>query len=278
LSEQSVSAHLTRKSGTSFYYAFRILPIEKRRAIFALYAFCRAVDDCVDEDGGDGEAGLDRWLDEVERAYTGTPETTLGRELAQTVKRFPVPRAALAEIVEGCRMDLTLTRYATFADLRIYCERVASAVGLASIEIFGYTDSRAREYAVELGLALQLTNILRDVATDGARGRLYIPLEDLIRFSVTERELWAAGNGPHPENVRALLVFQAERAREHYTRAAAALPAADRRSLVSAQIMGAVYRALLEELVRRGFPQRPPLRLSRPRKLWLALRTLLAPA
>ncbi len=147
----SVGARVTRQSGTNFYYAFRILPEEKRRAIYALYAFCRVVDDCVDEEGGEGEAGLARWLAELHRAYAGRPETELGRELAETVARFPIPRACFEDVVAGCRMDLTTSRYATFADLRVYCERVASAVGLASIEIFGYDDPRTREYAIGAG-------------------------------------------------------------------------------------------------------------------------------
>lgn len=277
VSGESVGARLTRQSGTNFYYAFRILPAPKRQAIYALYSFCRMVDDCVDEKDGEGEPGLRRWLDEAHRAYAGTAATSLGRELADAVSRYPIPRTCFDQIVEGCRMDLSITRYATFSDLRAYCERVASAVGLASIEIFGYTHERAREYAVELGLALQLTNILRDIVTDAERGRLYIPVEDMHRFGVTEKALIGAGDDPgdRPAGVQALLQFQAERARTHYERAHAALPAADRRSLAPAEIMGAVYRALLEEMVRRGFPLQERVRLSRPRKLWIVARTLL---
>jgi phytoene synthase len=273
----SLSARLTRRSRTSFYYAFLTLPEEKRRGIYALYSFCRAVDDCVDEEDGGGAAGLDEWLEEIDRCYGGTPQTPLGRELAEAVARFPVPRLALEAIVAGCRMDLTERRYATFADLRAYCERVASAVGLASIEIFGYTNPRARDYAVELGLALQLTNILRDVAPDAARGRLYVPLEDLQRFGVSDSEILAAAEtpgAPRRAEVRELLAFQAERARGHYAAAAERLPAEDRRSLLAAEIMGAVYGAILEELARRGYPiGGERTRLGRPRRAWIALRT-----
>ena len=193
----SVGARLTRQSGTNFYYAFRILPEEKRRAIYALYAFCRVVDDCVDEEGGGGEAGA---------AAAGSPSCTAPTRAAPRRssggswrRPWPASRSrasAFEDVVAGCRMDLTTRRYATFADLRVYCERVASAVGLASIEIFGYDDPRTREYAVELGLALQLTNILRDVAADAARDRVYLPLEDLARFGVSEEELLAAARGP----------------------------------------------------------------------------------
>jgi phytoene synthase len=274
----SASARLTRQSGSSFYYAFLILPEAKRRAIYALYAFCRVVDDCVDEPGGEREAGLARWTAELDKAYAGVPETELGRELAETVARFPIPRGAFEDIVAGCRMDLATRRYATFADLRVYCERVASAVGLASIEIFGYEDPRTRDYAVELGLALQLTNILRDVASDARRDRIYLPLEDLQRYGVSEAELLAAvadPAAPRSPGLRGLLAFEAERARSHYAAAARALPERDRHAMRAARIMGAVYRALLEEWARRGHPVAGPrVQLSKPRKLWIALRTL----
>jgi phytoene synthase len=274
----SASARLTRQSGSSFYYAFLILPEAKRRAIYALYAFCRVVDDCVDEPGGEREAGLARWTAELDKAYAGVPETELGRELAETVARFPIPRGAFEDIVAGCRMDLATRRYATFADLRVYCERVASAVGLASIEIFGYEDPRTRDYAVELGLALQLTNILRDVAADARRDRIYLPLEDLQRHGVSEAELLAAvadPAAPRSPGLRGLLAFEAERARSHYAAAARALPERDRHAMRAALIMGAVYRALLEEWARRGHPVAGPrVQLSKPRKLWIALRTL----
>jgi phytoene synthase len=274
----SVGARLTRQSGTNFYYAFRTLPLEKRRAIYALYAFCRMVDDCVDEEGGEGEAGLVRWLAEMRRAYAGRPETELGRELAETVARFPIPRACFEDVVAGCRMDLATRRYATFADLRVYCQRVASAVGLASIEIFGYEDPSTREYAAELGLALQLTNILRDVAADASRDRLYLPLEDLARFEVEEAELLAvarAADAPRPQGLLPLLAFEADRARSHYAAAARALPERDRRSMLAAEIMGAIYREVLEAWTRRGHPVGSPrVKLGKPRKIWIALRTI----
>jgi phytoene synthase len=281
-----LGARVTRQSGTSFYYAFLALPREKRRALYALYAFCRVVDDCVDDEGGEGAAGLDRWLAEIRRAYAGAPETELGRELAETVARFPVPRACFEDVVAGCRMDLATKRYRSFADLRAYCERVASAVGLASIEIFGYDDPRTREYATELGLALQLTNILRDVGTDAARGRLYLPLEDLAAFGVSEDDVLSPrsdsprSDSPRSESSRPgaldrLLAFEADRARSHYAAAAAALPPRDRRSMLPAEIMRAIYRDLLENWARHGHPVGGErARLGKPRKLWLALRTV----
>jgi 15-cis-phytoene synthase len=273
----SPAAQLTRRSGTNFYYAFLLLPAEKRQAIYALYAFCRGLDDCVDEPDGGGEEGLRRLLAEIDRAYAGTPQSELGRELAVAVQRFPIPRACFDDVADGCRMDLGRVRYDSARDLEVYCRRVASAVGLASIEIFGYRDPQAKEYAVELGLALQLTNILRDVAADAARDRLYIPLGDLQRFGLTADEFLAAATGaaPAPPALREVLAFEAGRAHEHFARAAALLPAADRRAMAAAEVMGAVYRALLDTMVRRGHPLLPRVRLSAPRKAWIALRTLL---
>jgi phytoene synthase len=236
------------------------------------------VDDCVDEVDGGGEAGLRQWLEEVHACYAGRPSTELGRELTLALAQFPIPRSCFEEIVAGCRMDLTVKRYPTFPDLREYCLKVASAVGLASIEIFGYEDDRTRQYAVDLGLALQLTNILRDVAVDAAHGRLYLPREDLDRFDVAEAELLAAvrdPQAPRPPSIDALLAFQAARAREHFARARAVLPPVDRRSMLSAEMMGAVYEALLGHLEERGFPLlRPAPRLSRPRKAFIALLTI----
>jgi len=271
-------ATLTRRSGSNFYYSFLFLPRRKREAMYALYAFCRTVDDCVDEPGGERDAGLRRWEAELSRAYAGRPETELGRELAEAVARFPIPRGAFEDILAGCRMDLDTRRYASFAELRVYCERVASAVGLASIEIFGYEDPRTRDYAVELGLALQLTNILRDVAQDAARDRVYLPLEDLGRFGVREAGLLEAAldpRAPRPPGLADLMGFEAERARGHYVAAARALPARDRRSMRAAEIMAAVYREVLEEWARRGHPVGGPrVTLSKPRKAWIALRAL----
>jgi phytoene synthase len=273
---ESVSARITRGSGTSFSYAFRILPRDKRRAIEALYSFCRVVDDCVDEPGGEGEAGLDRWLAEVYRCYQGQPATPLGRDLAETLFLFPIPRGCFEDLVAGCRMDLTVSRYAAWPELRAYCERVASAVGLAAIEIFGYRHPQTRRYAVELGVALQLTNILRDIGADALRGRLYVPVEDLRRFGIEEEAFLAAATrdaAPAPA-LLPVLRAQADRARAHYTAARSLLPAGDRVAMTPAEIMAAVYHSLLGRVESRGFPFRPRVTLSRPRRAWIAVRTL----
>jgi phytoene synthase len=274
---ESASARITRQSGTNFYYAFLVLPRAKRRAIYALYSFCRVVDDCVDEPGGEGEAGLARWLEEVYRCYQGRPTTPLGRDLAEALFQFPIPRQCFEEIVAGCRMDLHVNRYPTFDDLRAYCERVASAVGLAAIEIFEYRAPATRRYAVELGVALQLTNILRDLGSDAGRGRLYVPVEDLQRFGVDEAALLAAAvRDPRPGgHLLPLLRFQAERARAHYHAARGLLPSEDRPAMTPAEIMAALYRRLLDRVEGLGFPFRPRVTLSGPRRAWTAFTTLL---
>jgi 15-cis-phytoene synthase len=249
-----LSSRVTRKSRSNFYYAFLALPRERREALYAVYAFCRTVDDIADlgTDAAAQGAGLAAWRRDIARCYEpgGTPEHPIARQLATAVRRFSLPRAALEAIVEGCEMDLVRTTYETFEDLAPYCYRVASAVGLCCIEIFGYTDPRAREYAVNLGVALQLTNIIRDVGADAAGGRIYVPQQDLKAFGVSAADLTA---GRHGDAFVRLMSHEAARAREHYARAWAAFPAADARSLVPAEIMGRIYFALLEEIEARRF-------------------------
>jgi len=245
-------SRLTRKSRSNFFYAFLCLPRAQREAIYACYAFCRIVDDAVDL-GQDREAQrqeLLRWRDEIGRVYEGRPEHPAGQRLQVAVRRFPIPRAALEEIIAGVEMDMDHPTYETFEDLRPYCYRVASAVGLCCIEIFGYSDPRTREYAVDLGIALQLTNILRDVQADARVGRVYLPQADLRRFGVTAEDL-AAGRYT-PQFVQ-LMSFEAARARDYYQRAWSALPAADARRLFAAEIMGRTYFALLRAIEARRF-------------------------
>ena len=240
---------------TNFYYSFLVLPSHKRRAIIAVWDFCRAVDDAVDEAQGAERASheIARWRRELAAVFDGgTITTSQGRALAPLVQRFNLPRAAFEALIEGVEMDLGARRYESFADLYEYCIRVASAVGLICLEIFGYRDARAREYATDLGVALQLTNILRDVPDDLRRGRVYIPQEDFRRHGCVEddlaREVRAAGAGVQSPAVKALLREQAERARQYYARAAQNLPHADARRLVAAEIMGAIYRGILTRI------------------------------
>jgi len=265
-------SRLTRKSRSNFFYAFLCLPKPKREALYAVYAFCRIVDDAVDvgQDRAAQRKELERWRAEIAQVFEGSPEHPAAQRLQEAVKIFPIPREALEEIIAGVEMDLERSAYATFEDLYPYCYRVASAVGLCCIEIFGYTDLRAREYAVNLGVALQLTNIVRDVQPDALAGRVYLPQEDLERFAVTADDL-AAGRYT-PAFVR-LMEYQAARARAYYERAWAALPRADQRTLFAAEIMGRTYFALLETIERRRFRVfGRRVSVPTPRKLGIALR------
>jgi phytoene synthase len=250
----SLSATLTRRSRSNFYFAFLTLPRARRDALYAVYAFCRTVDDVADL-GGDPvaqRADLARWREDVARCFAtaATPAHPIARQLKAAVAAYPIPRAALEAIIEGCAMDLERVRYETAEDLYPYCYRVASAVGLCCIEIFGYTDPRAREYAIHLGTALQLTNIMRDVGVDARAGRVYLPQRDLREFGVAEDELV---EGRHSDRFVRLMAHQAARARQFYAAARAAYPVADARSLVAAEIMGRIYGALLEEIEARDF-------------------------
>lgn len=251
-------SELTRKSRSNFYYAFLALPRRRREALYAVYAFCRTVDDIADlalERDGDlaaRRAALAAWRRDVARCYEpgGAPEHPIAQRLAEAVRAYPIPREALEAIVDGVEMDLDGVTYETAEDLYPYCYRVASAVGLASIEIFGYTDPRARDYAVNLGIALQLTNILRDVGADARAGRVYLPQADLRRFGVTAEDL---RRGRYTPAFVELMAHGAQRARRFYRAAREAYPVADARSLVAAEIMGRIYFALLGEIEARRF-------------------------
>ncbi|HEY6361377.1 MAG TPA: presqualene diphosphate synthase HpnD [Vicinamibacterales bacterium] len=258
---------------TSFYYSFLVLPPRKRSAMIAVWDFCRAVDDAVDESEARDLAALNvaSWRSELAATFGGAaPRTWQGRALQPFIREFGLPRAPFEELIDGVEMDLAITRYPTFDALAEYCRRVASAVGLICVEIFGYSDPRARSYAVSLGMALQLTNIVRDVAADLLRGRIYLPGEDLARFGVTEDDLRAGKVTPA---VQALLKFECGRAREYYVRAAVDLPAADAYNLMAAEIMGGIYFEILQRIERAGydvFSQR--IRVPRPYRAAIALR------
>ena len=264
---------------TNFYYSFLVLPSDKRRAIVGVWDFCRAVDDAVDE-AADSTAAMTeiaRWRGELAAAFEGgTPRTSQGRALAPLIRQFNLPRPAFESLIEGVEMDLGSRRYDTFADLYEYCIRVASAVGLICLEIFGYGDPRSRQYAVDLGVALQLTNILRDVPEDLRRGRVYIPQEDLRRHGCSEEDLAreSAGGGVRSPKVKALLQQQAQRARDYYRKAAEGLPRADARRLLAAEIMGAIYRGILTRIERSDYDVfSRVVRLPRPRRALIAAAT-----
>jgi phytoene synthase len=265
-------ASITRRSSSNFYYAFMLLPAERRQALYAVYAFCRFVDDIADGQAAANPAELlTRWREELERVFNGSPAHPISRALADNVRRFAIPRRYFEEIIDGVEMDLGRARYAAFQELRLYCYRVASAVGLVCIEIFGYRNPCTREYAENLGIAFQLTNIIRDLSEDAARGRIYLPLEDLARFGVTEDEIL---RGRDTLELRRLLEFEVERARSFYALAERALPAEDRSAMVCAEAMRSIYRALLERIASKGcgvVGRRH--RISTPRKLYLVGRT-----
>jgi phytoene synthase len=244
-------AEITRRSSSNFYYAFMLLPAERRRALHAVYAFCRFIDDIADdESAGDAASLLGRWREELDRVYGGAPTRAISRALADSARHFNIPRKYFEEIIAGVEMDLSRKRYANFEDLRLYCYRVASAVGLICIEIFGYANPRARTYAEKLGIAFQLTNIMRDVKEDAGRARIYLPLDDLARFDVTEDEIL---RGVYSANFVRLMEFEAARAHDFYREAEAALPAEDRSSLLTAEAMRSIYAALLERIVRSNY-------------------------
>jgi len=261
------------KSGSSFYYSFLFLPPEQRRAITALYAFCREVDDVVDEctDAGIARTKLAWWRNEVHAIYGGVPRHPVTQALAAVIARTPLPEAQLQEIIDGMEMDLDRDRYADFAALEVYCHRVAGVVGLLSAQIFGATDPRTAEYAHALGIAFQLTNIVRDVGEDVRRGRLYLPQDELARFGVTANDIFRARES---DAFRALMEFQVERALAWYDRAFALLPAADRRAQRPGLVMAAIYRTLLVEIRADGCRVLTTRTSLTPlRKLWLAWKT-----
>ncbi len=261
-------AHVTREASSNFYYAFMLLPIERRRALNAVYAFCRFIDDIADEASvRDPAVLLARWRDELELVFNGQPTRPVSRALADSVQRFNIPRRYFDEFIDGAEMDLSLKRYQSFDDLRLYCYRVASTVGLMCIEIFGYRNPGTRGYAENLGIAFQLTNIMRDVSEDAARGRIYLPLEDLARFEVSEDDIC---RGVHSARFERLMEFEAARARSFYAAAETALPQEDRSTLLTAEAMRLIYGALLKRIVRSNYHVLGRRHsLSAPRKLFL---------
>ncbi|MDQ1260488.1 MAG: 15-cis-phytoene synthase [Pseudomonadota bacterium] len=259
-------------SGSSFYYAFLFLPPRRRAAITAFYAFCREVDDVVDETNDPSVAAnkLAWWSREVHQAFAGQPSHPVTQALMPLAAEFQIEERHLQAVIEGCQMDLNQTRYLDWPGLQRYCHLVASEVGEVAARIFGQTDARTTEYAHTLGLALQLTNILRDVGEDARRGRIYLPENELQQFNVKANDILS---GQYSERFTALMQFQAQRAHALFDQALALLPEADRRAQKPGLMMAAIYRALLREIERDGFAvlhQRTSL--TPIRKLWLAWR------
>lgn len=265
------SQEITRRSRSNLAFALACLPAKRRRDMVSFYAFCRVVDDIADDPAlpvAEREQTLRRWHEAALRG-DGAPAPILAETLALSAE-YGFPTALLGEIIEGVSSDLTRQRHETFASLLTYCYKVASAVGLVSIEIFGHKNPACRDYAINLGYALQLTNILRDVGQDARdTGRIYLPLEDLRRFGVTEEEILA---GRSSERFLALMDFEAARAEEYYRLAAAQLPAEDRHSMIAARMMGQIYHEILEKLRRERFPVLARrVRLHPLRKGWILL-------
>jgi phytoene synthase len=261
---------VTRRSDSSFASAFWMLSGAKRRALHAIYAFCRLADDIADDPAlrGDRSLLLARWRAELEAAYLEKSSHPVGIALADTVQRFRLPQSVFLELLDGVESDLRGDVFETFEDLRRYCHRVASTVGLLLVRVFGYRNPRSLAYAEQLGIAVQLTNVLRDVGEDAAAGRVYFPRQDLAYFGVPAEAL---GERRMTDELRLLLACYAELARVHYDRAARLLPPEDRRTLRPARAMGAIYRALLDELQRRDWPcLERSLRLSKSRRVAIA--------
>jgi phytoene synthase len=269
---------LAKTIQSNFFYSFLFLPKEKREAIIDIYGFCRAVDDIVDDvadNPANGRAShiaraeLERWRVELDNLYNGNSTTTASRKLQHVLERFPMPKMYFDEMVNGCEMDLYHRRYETFDDLYQYCYRVAAITGLMCIEIFTYRSPLTKDYAINLGIALQLTNILRDLKEDADRGRVYLPQEDLRRFGYSDDDL---RNQVVNDNFIELMKFECGRARDYYRRAAEILPEEDRPTLAAALTMGKIYHRLLEQIEQVNYDVfNHRIRLHRPERFYIAL-------
>jgi len=260
---------VARQSGSNFYFSFFSLPKEKREAITAVYAFCREVDDAVDAPGQmDPAAEVAHWREEIAKTYDGKPSTPLTQSLATAIERFDLSRVYFDGILQGVAMDLDQKRYPTYESLSTYCYHVAGEVGLLCMEIFGYRSERLKGYAVKLGTAFQMTNILRDVGSDADRGRIYLPQDDLKRFGVEESDILVKRLTPH---FRRLMSFEARRARDYY-REASVLPTMEERpALRAAEIMRAIYENVLDRIEKRNYDVfNGRVRVPTAMKLWLA--------
>ena len=267
---------ITRKSASNLALAFVLLPKPKREGMSALYAFCRQVDDIADDEGAPAEerrALLSAWREDVRQACASqqAPQFPVNQELQPVIARYGLSFDYFDELIRGVEMDLDTKRYRDYEGLELYCYRVASVVGLLSIQIFGYQDRACRDYAIYLGKALQFTNILRDVHTDADRGRIYLPLNELERFGVKEEEIL---RGRYSDRYRALAASVTQRARQFYQLARQTLPPAERSSMAAAELMGAVYWRLLNKLERRPFAtlEGRPTKVGKGHKLLLILR------
>ncbi|MCC7201875.1 MAG: presqualene diphosphate synthase HpnD [Nitrospirae bacterium] len=271
--EATVGHRITKESNSNFYYSFLTLPSEKRKAIYSVYALCRCLDDAADKSDNRAEASesLNKWATEINNMYDGKPSHAVTMELKPFIDRYGIPQKYFLELVRGVEMDLTKDRYRTFDELHKYCYRVASVVGLICAEVFGYKNAETLGYAVDLGIAMQITNILRDIKTDAEKGRIYLPAEDLSKFNYTEEELLSSS---YNKAFVELMKFEAQRAWSFYNRAEKTLPREDRQSMVAGEIMRVIYSRLLNKIeasnynVYESTPQ-----LSKSQKIYIALST-----
>ncbi|HLG32442.1 MAG TPA: presqualene diphosphate synthase HpnD [Ignavibacteriaceae bacterium] len=267
-----IAKEVSKNSRSSFYYAFNLLPTAKRDAMNTVYAFCRQTDDIVDE-GLESKAlkyeKLRKWRIELEKSLRGVSEYPIINKLASTIKKFNIPLEPFFDLMRGMEMDLQRNRYLTFEDLRVYCYSVASTVGLMCIEIFGYKHPATRDFAVNLGIALQLTNILRDVKKDAHKGRIYLPLEDLHRFNYNERDLM---NGLYNSNFTQMMKYQVERARSYFDKATACLNKEDKKAMFAARAMQHIYSRMLQKIVNANYDvYHNQIKISRFKKVGISL-------
>lgn len=240
---------ISKKSKSSFYYAFNLLPEEKRDAMNTVYAFCRKTDDIVDENSDSTDLKyekLRKWRIEFEKSFTGHSEFALLNKLGTTISNFNIPLDPFFELIKGMEMDLQKDRYKSFEDLQLYCYRVASTVGLMCIEIFGYKHPSTKQFAVDLGIALQMTNILRDIGKDAKNGRIYLPQEDLAKFNYTEKEILSL---IYNNNFKDLMIYESSRAKQYFNSATANLDLDDKKTMFAARAMQHIYYKMLENII-----------------------------
>ena len=246
---KDIAKEIAKKSNSSFYYAFNLLPAQQRDAMNTVYAFCRQTDDIVDEGTTPDHIKYDKlrkWRIELEKSLSGKSEYPLVNKLSKTIQHFNIPLEPFFDLIKGMEMDLQKKRYLTFNDLQSYCYNVASTVGLMCIEIFGYRHPSAKDFAINLGIALQLTNILRDVKKDAEKGRIYIPKEDLDKFDYNETDVF---NNTYNENFQRMMQYQVERAREYFNAATACLNREDKKTMFAARAMQHIYSRMLNKIV-----------------------------
>ncbi|MDH3268421.1 MAG: presqualene diphosphate synthase HpnD [Ignavibacteria bacterium] len=246
---RDIAKEIAKQSKSSFYYAFNLLPAEQRDAMNTVYAFCRLTDDIVDEGSISDDIKYDKlrkWRIELEKSLDGQSDYPLINKLSKTIQNFSIPLEPFFDLIKGMEMDLQKKRYLTFNDLQTYCYNVASTVGLMCIEIFGYRHRSAKDFAINLGIALQLTNILRDIKKDAEKGRIYLPKEDLEKFNYYESDVF---NNTYNENFQRMMKYQVERAREYFNAATACLNREDKKAMFAARAMQHIYSRMLNKIV-----------------------------